>query len=581
MPQPSQPAGPTVLPPGVAPDALINILGVVYLHVRTAEGGDLYLTRFGVERLALLDIGNWLEPVWFQAHRQRLEGTSTVYRVPTRPVDGRSIDLVVKYCRVGEDVPVNTHTMREFMNAEFNSPWEEFALVMELREGRYGPPERRIATQEPLAIHVPPEHMQLWQSGRSEERVNRIQQRHPGVALDILKQYQLVYAWIPGLDLVEALRAVGRPWETAEAFAWRMTSAVRAHLDGKGFAVADMKPVHIIFGEAEVDRLRREPPAAEALIEELIGTGAYSVIDYELLQRTPANEVAVNHRRRHSYLDIVCNRFAMTELPAHLRRTTIMGVPYVHGHVESTGGELWVVGNHAGLFDFFLPERWRRTPSVRLSERNDVHYTLTKDHVHLVWKVSRVGERPDAAAGDRPGAEARGFNSPFEECAVAFVLARCDVPTTNVRAIYRTGTRKLETSPDDRRFRSHAPLRGADGQAILRDTSNYILISGYFNGPDAWVAERDGALCRPLDLRRAMQEGRLSADDARVAVLALRGQLADIGLDGSLLDERDLILTVDPDGQPVRDAGGGIEVRVCDFSLIGLPATTLAAPAAD
>lgn len=557
--------------PSQEPETFLNILGVLYLHRRTPEGGDLYLTPFGLAVQQQLEIANWLEPAWFQAHRQRLEGTSTVYRVPTRPVEGRSIDLVVKYCRVGEDVPLNTHTMREFMSAEFNSPWEEFALVMELRESRFGPRHLRIATQEPLAIHVPPEHLQLWQTGRSEERVERIQRRHPGVALDILKQYQLVYGWIPGLDLMQVLRGIGPAWDGLDAYAWRMNAKVLQHMDSKGYAVADMKPVHIIFHDEEVAELRREPAAVAEVAERLIDAGRYSVIDYELLQRTQVNEVEVNRRRRHSYLDILRERFAVTDLPPNLQRSEILGVPYVHGHVESTGGELWVVGSNAGLFDFFLPERWRRTPSVRLSERNDVHYTLSKDHVHLVWKVSRVGELPDAGGEDHPGSAERGFNSPFEECAVAFALAKAGVATTNVRAIYRTGSRKLEASQDPSRYRSHDAIRGVDGAPVLRESSNYVLICGYFNGTDTWVAaHEDQPLCRPLDLRRAVQDGRVSEAEAEAAVQRVRAQVRAAGLDGDLLNAGDLVIAIDPDGELLRDAAGGMEARVCDFSFISL-----------
>jgi hypothetical protein len=552
-----------------SPETFLNILGVLYLHRRTAEGGDLYLTPFGLAIQRQLDIANWLEPTWFQSHRERLEGTSTVYRVQTKPVDGRSADLVVKYCRVGEDVPFNTHTMREFMNAEFNSPWEEFALVMEMRESRAGPQHLRIATQEPLAIHVPPEHLQLWQTGRSEERVNRIQRRHPGVTLDILKQYQLVYGWIPGLDLMQVLRGIGPPGDVLESFAWRMNAKVLQHLDGKGFAVADMKPVHIIFHDEEVAELRREPARVAEAAEALIDSARYSVIDYELLQRTQINEVEVSRRRRHSYLDIIRDRFTVTDLPPNLHRVDIMGVPFIHGHVESTGGELWVVGRNTGLFDFFLPERWRKTPSVRLSERNDVHHTLSKDHVHLVWKVSRVGELPDVDGDDHPDAIERGFNSPFEECAIAFALAEAGVLTTNLRAIYRTGSRKLEESQDPSRYRSHAAIRGPDGAPVLRDTNNYILISGYFNGPDPWVAQREGMpLCRPMDLRRAVLDGRLSEADALAVVQRVRRHVREAGLDASLLGAGDLVMAIDPDGRALCDAHGVLEARVCDFSFI-------------
>lgn len=127
----------------VGAESLVSVLGVVYSHRKTSDGGDMYLTRFGIQYANLLELDNWYEPSWFEARRERLEGTSAVYRVPTKPRRGRNLDLVVKNCRVGENVPLETRTLLEFINTEFNSPWEEFALVMELREGKFGPPDIR------------------------------------------------------------------------------------------------------------------------------------------------------------------------------------------------------------------------------------------------------------------------------------------------------------------------------------------------------------------------------------------------------------------------------------------------------
>ena len=163
-----------------------------------------------------------------------------------------------------------------------------------------------------------------------------------------------------------------------------------------------MKPEHIIISEAET-RLIEEIGRAEnidatgkqvELLYQLLHEGKYSVIDYELLSRTPEHEEEVKSTRRHSYLDDQKNRFVPTPLPAHLSYQEIFGVPYIFGHAESTGGSLWVVGKNAHLFDYFLPERWRKTPSIKLSYTNEVFYTITKDNIHLVWKTSRVGEMP-------------------------------------------------------------------------------------------------------------------------------------------------------------------------------------------
>jgi len=62
---------------------LVNVLGVVYVHTKTSDGGDLYLTRFAEEHRKYFNIYNWYEKRWFNKHKIRLKGTGSVYKVPT------------------------------------------------------------------------------------------------------------------------------------------------------------------------------------------------------------------------------------------------------------------------------------------------------------------------------------------------------------------------------------------------------------------------------------------------------------------------------------------------------------------
>jgi hypothetical protein len=558
-------------------ESLVTVLGTVYVHTRTSDGGDLYLTRFGLPYADLLDVDNWYEKQWFTAHRERLEGTSSVYRVPTKTVEGRCLDLVVKNCRVGEDVPLDTHTLEEFINAEFNSPWEEFALVMELRDSRRGDPLRFIHTQEPLAIYVPPERMQLWQSGRSQSKINRIRAKHPGIDLDILRQYKLIYGWIHGRNVIEALEEAGFDGKPLQERLAAITTIGIQDLDAKGYVVADMKPAHIIITDEELQRLERagdhsDPDRKAEALHELVEQGRYAVIDYELLLRTPAFEEEVGSIRRHSYLDDQRDRFTATPIPAHLRAIEVLEVPYVHGHAESTGGQLWVVGRNARLFDYFFPERWRKTPAWKLSDTNEVYYTLTKDHIHLVWKTSRVGELPDPSWDEeyaRAVAEV-GFNSPFEEFAIAQHLGSLGIPTVYVRAIYMTGSTKLEASGDLRRYESHRHLVGADGLPLLRQDRNYITVRGYFNGSDSWVASRNGPLCRPVNLVQALAKGLVEHDQFHDLFHGMRRRLASVGYDGGLLKANDMIVAVDAEGAVLRGEDGAPQLRLCNFELLRL-----------
>ena len=152
----------------------VHILGVDYVHTVTAEGGDLYLTEAGRWRVRHLQPENWFERQWFRTHREVLRGTGAVYVVPTRPVGGESLGLLVKFNRVGERVPVATMLVKELLDCDFNGPFEEFALVEELRRRDCGTPSRRIQTQVPLAIYVPPGETQPRRAaGSSGESTGR------------------------------------------------------------------------------------------------------------------------------------------------------------------------------------------------------------------------------------------------------------------------------------------------------------------------------------------------------------------------------------------------------------------------
>ncbi|MBI5633706.1 MAG: hypothetical protein HZA15_09540 [Nitrospirae bacterium] len=557
---------------------LVNVLGVVYVHTKTSDGGDLYLTRFAEKRSKHFEIENWYETNWFNKHKLRLMGTSSVYKVPTKEVDGLILDLVVKNCRVGEDVPLDTHTLQEFCDAEFNSPWEEFALVMELMDNLYGPQEMRINTQLPMAIYVPPEVMQAWQSGRSGARINRIRAKHPGIDLDILKQYKLIYEWITGLNIKEIFAYIDINTDEMIRHLKILDAAAHKDLNKKGYLVADMKPEHVIISEAEVENIKeiglseKKNPEKDQVdyLYQLINDGNYSIIDYELLLRTPEHEEAVKNSRRYSYLDDQRHRFEPASLPAHLSSAEIFGVPYLYGHAESTGGRLWVVGRNPHLFDYFLPERWRKTPSIKLSEVKEVFYTITKDNIHLVWETSRVGEMPigDEEGSRDPKVRQYGINSPFEEFAIAHTLNRLGIPTVYVRAIYMTGSKKIEASTDVRKYESHKDFLDPEGKPVLQENHNYITIRGYYNGPDQWVAENRDALYTPVDLSKASEKGIINESQCRMNLDTVKAELQVHGYDGSSLKPNDLLLAVDDNGEIMKNRSGEPQVIICNFELI-------------
>jgi hypothetical protein len=183
---------------------LVNVMGVDYIHTVTENGGDLYLTNEGFAHAEHLQPDNWYDLAWFRKHREVLEGTGAVYASPSKPIDGDCLVLVVKFSRVGQKVPIETKVIRDLLSCEFNGPFEEFALVEELRHSRRGPEGLMVKTQVPLAIYVPPDEWQPSQTGRFQWRIANKVAKHPGIAIDILRDYIMVYGWMPGIDVCQA-----------------------------------------------------------------------------------------------------------------------------------------------------------------------------------------------------------------------------------------------------------------------------------------------------------------------------------------------------------------------------------------
>jgi len=543
----------------------MNFLGVDYVRLKTSDGGDLYLTGFGLPFWRQLLPENWYAREWFVPNRKRLEGTSTIYRVPTRAVDRTSLDLVVKWSRVGEVIPMDTFTINQFVNAEFNSPFEEFSILMELRKGRAGPNGIRIRTQHPLAIYVPSKRMQLWQTGRSEDKIKAKIARHPRVEIDILRQYLVLFRWVKGRDAVETAKEFGLPAQEREYFLSHTSGVVIHELAQKGYRVMDMKPAHVI--------LRSKP--GKTLLRERNGQFAYALIDYELLQRTPEHEAAMRGATRRRYLKEVAHPFefdAARPLPAHLRATRLMGVDYLFGHAESTGGSLWVVGRNPELFHYFLPERWRRTPRRALSTRNPVFYTRTKDNINLVWKVSRMGETPRLDNGSSRARQARevGFNSPFEEFALAFELNRRGIKTVHPRAIYRTGdqSENVAQPEDGRRYESLASLKTPDGQPALSPGYDYITVWGYWKRLERNTSAPAANGVWATNAVRAQHRGLISHQQLLDWLGALGDRLRAEGFEDLNPQPDHLLVAFDRGRQLVRDEHGQPDVRLCNFELL-------------
>ena len=239
----------------------VRVLGITYTHFSLGEEGDLYVTESGLPFAdCLLPENHWSDKEWFEQHSQRLWGTSAVYKVTTKKTNGRQKDIVIKWNRMGQEIPGD-----ESLNAEFNSPFEEFSLVMDLRDAQKTA-VRKVFTQKPLAVFVPEKRVELSRTGRRDYVMQAKIDKHVEIELDIHRLYAVIYEWIKGIDVRQACEQGIVDEEQMKS----LTLSAYERMERQGFKVLDWKPHHVIV----------RPQKNGDLLKDKKGDILYAVVDY-------------------------------------------------------------------------------------------------------------------------------------------------------------------------------------------------------------------------------------------------------------------------------------------------------------
>ncbi|MFC1704019.1 hypothetical protein ACFL1E_04485 [Candidatus Omnitrophota bacterium] len=541
-------------------NAIAKILDVDYAHIKLQNKDDLYVTSQGVPFIENLKPENfWTDEKWFKKNSIRLSGTGSAYKVRTKKVNDTYKDIVIKWNRMGQNVP-GADDCDDLMYAEFNSPFEEFSLVAELSNAMLGSP-LTITIQKPLAIYVPLEFVEIWQSGRKEHKMQYKIDSHKEIALDMRRSYAVIYEWIEGIDAVQAFEKHIIDEKHMRLLALDAEKGMKK----KGFVVRDNKPHHVIV----------RPKKRKELVKDKKGKVLYGLVDFELLERTPQKEKIAKKDKRADYLRRQRDRFVIddpNEFHPHLHHTNILDVEYVYGHVESTKGRLWVIGRDPHLFDYFLPERWEKIPKTKISVFNDMYYTITKDNIHLAWKVSKVGLKPDMDPykEDEKRILECGYNSPFEEVAIAVELNRKGIPTIYPRAIYMSSNRTKisDNLLDNSRYEMHKSFTAPDGVALLKKNQDYISIWGYWNGPDEKLAAKDSDYYEGIDTLRAYKEGIIAEKQYFDLLQIAKERLSQAGFEDLNFRGNHLLISFDSKKKLITDRDGIPELRICNFEFL-------------
>lgn len=262
-----------------------SAFGVEYVRICECDGAMLFVTRDGWPMVEHL-----LPERWYQGRRFATQGyklpdaTGSVYRLLSRIPRLRPADLLIKFSRVAQEVPLVVAStfkgqmdIADVADARFNSPFEEFGLLDELRRSRRGP---RLHVMRPLAIYTPGAEFELWRLGRTEGRfgfhevrleVDQEQSHGPAaVELNVHREYVVLYQWLKG----ENAQACLERGLITDAEFHQLVPRVTRELEQHGYRVLDNKAKHYILRVGNNGQVLRRD-----------GRLIYGLVDFELLVR--------------------------------------------------------------------------------------------------------------------------------------------------------------------------------------------------------------------------------------------------------------------------------------------------------
>jgi hypothetical protein len=190
-----------------------------------------------------------------------------------------------------------------------------------------------------------------------------------------------------------------------------------------------------------------------------------------------------------------------------------------------------------------------------------------------VLKTSKIGLKPDADPFNKRGRKIleHGFNSPFEEIALALELNKKELPSIYPRAIYMTGSIAtiLEEDLDNSRYVSHEDILVPNKQeSILKKHHDYIILWGYWNGTDEMLAAFDGNYFTPISALNAYRHSIIS----RNVYFAIMEKTRDIMLTVSVEDLNfrgtHILLTLNENRKIVEGKDGLPVARLCNLEYL-------------
>ena len=126
----------------------------------------------------------------------------------------------------------------------------------------------------------------------------------------------------------------------------------------------------------------------------------------------------------------------------------------------------------------------------------------------------------------------------------------------------------LDTVSDGSRYLSHKNFLTPERTPILRKDHNYIIIWGYWNGPDERLAEKDGDYLEGINALYAYRDGMITRDEYIALLNKKKERLIKAGIEDLNLRGSHLLLSRDSSGKLLKNSEGITEMRICNFELL-------------
>lgn len=127
-----------------------------------------------------------------------------------------------------------------------------------------------------------------------------------------------------------------------------------------------------------------------------------------------------------------------------------------------------------------------------------------------------------------------------------------------------------ESLLDDSRYKSHSKLLSTENVPILKQDHDYLLIWGYWNGPDEKLAVLDGDYYKGINALAAYRNNYIDLNEYVNIIKRKKKRLTDTGIEDLNLRGTHLLLSIDSKGNLVHDKEGNPDVRICNFEFLKL-----------